>query len=337
MALETIEEIEKAIDEGNIPDAIKALEIILDSLEKEKDEALSGKANYLMGKAQSRAGNLSVSVQYFLRSLESYNIIKDETGISKALLGLGKVHRWRSDFNMAEEYLNSFFTRSKNISDLALIGQGYLELGIVKAESGNNEKAIFNFRCAINALVTTDNDYQLSRAYQSLGEVFKRDGQYDSALPSLYSCIKLSKKVGLNRNFAYASTSIGECLLKIDDIDNAEVHVTAAVKMFESTGDMIGLSDALRVLGSIERAKGKLTEAKDHLVKALDLIQEKDIPTNEILIRLELFEVVLSEGEKSVAKQHLSKAVELAERIKNPALIKRVEDLKEKSEYRFSR
>jgi len=331
MALKTIEDIEKAIDEGNIPDAIKALEILLETLEEDKNLQKYGHVNYFMGMAQARTGNLRLSVQYFLKSLESYTKIKNETGIAKSLLGLGKVHRWRSDFAMAEEYLESFVKRSKEIVDLALIGQGYLELGIVKAERGDIEKAVHNFNSAINALASTDNDYQLSRAYQSLGEVLKRDNQYEKALYFLVKCIDLSKKAGLNRNYAYASTSAGECLLKSGNIDKAESHVSAGIKMFESTGDTIGLSDALRVQGSIKKVKGDLLEAYNHLNESLNLIKDKDIPSNEILIRIELVEVFLLLGKKSEIGHHLSKASKLAKRIENPDLIKKIEELTEKS------
>jgi len=284
---EELERIREDIDKGRIKEAIEALRRILPNARRDGGAKEAALAHLLLGKALTRSGELLESAQAYKKALELYESIPDGNGIAEALLGLGVVHRWRSDFATAEEVLNSFLDQAAEIGNQEQVGQAHTELGIVLAERAVQEGAIAHFKEAIDILERTPNAYQLSRAHQSLGETLKRMGRFSEAYEALEQCIKVAEGLKLERNLAYASASAAECLAKSGAVDKADRYVETAIVIFKRTADEIGLADALRVHAVVEWKKGDAKLAEELFKESIKMIAKKDVPSNELALRFD--------------------------------------------------
>jgi len=195
------------------------------------------------------------------------------------------------------------------------IGQAHTELGIVLAEKAEYPASISHFKEAIDILKRTSNAYQLNRAYQSLGESYKRKGDFIQAFESLEECIKVAEKLGLERNIAYGSASAAECLAKGGHVQRADRYIERALAIFDKTKDDIGYSDSLRVHAVVEWKKGDLAQAKALFERAFDALKGKDIPTNEVFLRFDYAEFLLAAGKFDEAGEQADAAIKMARRL----------------------
>jgi len=310
-----LDTIQADLDKGKIKEAIKALREVLPKANRSKDPSERARTHFLMGKALTRSGDMDESAKEYMMAREIYEEIPDGNGIAETLLGLGVLHRWRSDFATAEEFLNQFLEQATELGNREQVGQAHTELGIVLAERAVYEGAVANFNEAISVLKRTKNAYQLSRAYQSLGEAYKRMGRYIEAFENLEECIKIADSLGLERNIAYASASAAECLAKGGNVDRADRYIERAIKIFDKTEDFLGLSDALRIHAVVEWKKDNPDEAERLFKEAFIALADKDVPANEVQLSFDYAEFLLSKGEFQEAEHLADKAVKMARRL----------------------
>ena len=327
---QVLDAIQSDIDKGRIKEALKALKRAVPRADGSKDEKDKARAHFLLGKALTRDGELVESAKEYLKALDIYSNIPDGNGMAETLLGLGVLHRWRSDFATAEEFLEQFLDQARELNNEDQIGQAHTELGIVLAERSILEGAIAHFNEAIAALKRTKNMYQLSRAYHSLGESLKRKDKFIEAFENFEECIKIAEELGLERNIAYASASAAECLAKSEHYDRADKYVERAIAVFKKTDDQIGLSDAMRVHGLVEWKKGNLKEAEKLFHKALEMIKSRDVPGNEVQLRFDYAEFLMGTGRLEEAAVQADEAIKMARRIGGVAYENRAWSIKNK-------
>lgn len=311
----TLDGIQADLDKGKIKEAVKALKEVLPKADRSKNLKDRARTHFLLGKALTRSGDMDESAKEYMKAREIYEEIPDGNGIAETLLGLGVLHRWRSDFATAEEFLSLFLEQATELGDQEQIGQAHTELGIVLAERAVYEGAVANFNEALIVLKRTKNAYQLSRAYQSLGEAYKRMGRYIEAFENLEECMKIAEGLGLERNIAYASASAAECLAKGGNVDRADRYIERAIKIFDKTEDYLGLSDALRIHAVVEWKKDNLKEAERLFKEAFIALADKDVPANEVQLSFDYAEFLLSKGEFKEAEIQADKAIKMARRL----------------------
>jgi tetratricopeptide (TPR) repeat protein len=291
-----LDAIQSDLDKGKVKEALATLRTVLPQANRSKDPKERARVHTLLGKTLTRSGDLGEAAKELLKALSMYEEIPDGNGMAETLLSLGVLHRWKSDFAMAEEFLDQFLDQASELGNQEQIGQAHTELGIVLAEKAEYPASISHFKEAIDVLKRTPNAYQLNRAYQSLGESYKRKGDFIQAFESLEECIKVAEKLGLERNIAYASASAAECLAKGGHVQRADKYIERALAIFEKTKDDIGYSDSLRVHAVVEWKKGDITQAMALFEKAFDALKGKDIPTNEVFLMFDYTEFLLATG-----------------------------------------
>lgn len=322
MAWKEIKDIERALDEGRVKDAIKQLMDGIEHADEIKDDFTLARMFLLLGKAYVRGGALESAAHPYRKALEMYRKMGDATGIAESLIGLGAVHRWRNDLEMAEELFEEYLEHVRESGSQTDVGRAHIEIGIVKSEKGDDKAAIAMFNEAVSALKNTDDRYQLSRAYASMGETYKRMEDYEKAVFNFLLGLECAVEMDLKRNMAYIGASVAECLARTGDLTRARNHVDRSIELFNASGDVIGLSDALRVDGMLWRMGGDLEKAKISLERSMDLVRDKDIPSNEVLVRFELIELDIASGKFAEAEAQTAKALEMAKGLGRP----RIED-----------
>lgn len=312
---EELDAVQADLDKGRTKEALKALRKALPEADRARDLKDRARAHFLLGKAMTKDGDMVDAAKEYLKALEVYENIPDGNGIAETLLGLGVLHRWRSDFATAEEFLNQFLDQAKELGNQEHIGQAHTELGIVLGEQADYDGSVEHFKEAVKVLKGTNNAYQLSRTYQSMGEILKRMGQYIEAFENLEECIKIAERLGLERNIAYANASAAECLAKGGSEGRADRYIERAIETFKKLEDDIGLSDALRIHGVVEWKKGNLELAEKLFLEAFEAIKGKDVPSNEVQIRFDYADLLLSKGAFKDAEAQADEAIKVARRL----------------------
>jgi tetratricopeptide (TPR) repeat protein len=123
-----------------------------------------------------------------------------------------------------------------------------LELG----QNVNDPERLANMHINVARLLLEQGAWEAAKSHYLRAEAFYRQLDYHSDLGRVY----LARAYGLRLEGAF---------------DEAREHALAALKIFEETNNETNEARALDQLGRIERAAGRIAEAKLYLKKALQL------------------------------------------------------------------
>ncbi|WP_198666836.1 tetratricopeptide repeat protein [Taibaiella helva] len=174
--------------------------------------------------------------------------------------------------------------------------------GIGYMQEKKNDRAILSFRKAIAQ--TKNNDDLLSDVLISLGDVYNTEGRFSASDSCYRSALKLqpNNAMALN-NFSYYLSVRGE------NLDEAEKMSAKSLKLRPDE------STFLDTYGWILYRKGKYTEAKTYIQRAIELNKDNADPTlwehlgdieyklGNIDSALEYWNTALSKGERSESLQ----------------------------------
>ena len=90
----------------------------------------------------------------------------------------------------------------------------------------------------------TDNEYNLARAYNNVGEVFKNKGELEKAIKSYGMCYKIAGSVNYLRMMGYALGNSAECLAKMGRVKEAmEKAVLKNCPFCGCKAELVGIDD----------------------------------------------------------------------------------------------
>jgi tetratricopeptide (TPR) repeat protein len=237
-----------------------------DTLAKFEPEKPKYASSALLTKARvaSLAGKLDAAWT-MLGSVSSSNDAK--TG-AEALVEMGKIKSKQGELESASELFSEALEKCKDMPcERAKALRG---LGVVESKLGNYTKAQELLeKSALDAMAAMDQKGMLL-AHMELGNVFIGRGQYDEAIEHFTKCAAGFGPVELTN--VYVNMGIANAFL--GKLDQAEVHLTNAVKLAEETGQPRSMAYALTSLADVLIKTGKIDQAKEHSFAALDIVTE---------------------------------------------------------------
>ncbi|MFX1369052.1 MAG: tetratricopeptide repeat protein [Promethearchaeota archaeon] len=202
---------------------------------EQANEALEAGERDIAAKIMNAVGNLYMSVaeyeealQCFEKSLDLYNELKDETGISDAMYNLG-------------------------------VAQINLEMWDEAASS--TEQAMKLFKKVSNKDGEADAMYALGLAKHGLGE-------FEAALDFFKEAQRAYKAVDNQQGVASTIMDVGNAYADREDWDSADKEFKKALKIYREIEDKAGIADALSLLGDIAEMNGNQKKSAEHFIEA---------------------------------------------------------------------
>jgi tetratricopeptide (TPR) repeat protein len=200
--------------------------------------------------------------------LEEVSTSGDARMCSEALVEMGRIKSKQGDLEMASKLFEDALDKAEDLpSERAKALRG---LGVVEGKLGNySEAQELLERSARDAMAAMDTKGMLL-AHMELGNIFIGRGLYAEAIEHFAKCAAGFGPVELTNvyvNMGVANAALG-------NLDEAEIHLTNAVKLAEETGQPRSRAYALTSLAEVAVKKGKPDEAKDMCFAALEIVTE---------------------------------------------------------------
>jgi tetratricopeptide (TPR) repeat protein len=159
------------------------------------------------------------AVQHCLEALKISEKIENVGAQAKTMRWLGHIHWRNGDYNMAQEYIEEGLCRAQKVEDDHTEGILYIELGNIRGNLGYLDEGVDNYRKAIKILEPTDDNTQLARAYNNLGDVFIQKAEWEKGAELFAKCKKIA---GNNINMrGWGGFNRAECLVELGRYEEA--------------------------------------------------------------------------------------------------------------------
>lgn len=195
----------------------------------------------------------------------------------------------------------------------------YNRLGNVHQLRTNYLKALDCYLLALSINREAKNEPEIARTYVNLANVYSTIGQYQRSIELFLDAMNIHEATGDRDGLAWTSLGIARLFKRIDLPDRSMQYAEAALdnyeKLFEETGNSIGITLSLNEIGSIHHRMGNYEEALEYTNRVLEINRQNRNLHGQSTNYLSLGTIHLDMKNNQLAKENLFKALELKKEI----------------------
>lgn len=252
--------------------AVKTLEGAEDLAKQMGDQHALAQAYYQIGRAHSDARRYQKADSYIKSALDILDELKD---VDLALLAWvlnarGKISQINGDFELAHEYYTRSISNWRKIPDETGLARTLMDLATNYRYSGDLDQAIAQYKQAEQIFSSSANELDKTLVAINLGATYYDKGEWvlaEETFRKAYSTYL--RKSGELRMQAILTVNLGNVLLKVGRLAEAEAYLRQAIVMWEEIDDDLNLANCIGTLGEVLSAKGDYRAAITLFIEAL--------------------------------------------------------------------
>lgn len=264
--------------------------------------------------ADSRMAQLELARRQLKRAMEISRALDDTYGLADALRGLGYVNILEGNSKEALKRYERALDKARACDDKALIGKIFVDIGNVRFHEYDFEGAKGDYNEAVRILEGTDDRYELARAYNNLGDAFKKAGDCEEAIEILLKAMDIADKAGNIFLKGIAALNAAECHTLMGKIGPAKEYIDTAMALLKKANDNIGIAHAWLAMGQTFLAEKAYMPAERALKKCQIMAVAMGMPVLEAMALRSLGDLNISKGDKDRGEELLRGALDLLER-----------------------
>jgi tetratricopeptide (TPR) repeat protein len=148
-----------------------------------------------------------------------------------------------------------------------------------------------------------------------LGGILVANQDWDRAVAAYEEAIEVGGSVFDLRRVARMYSALGAAYHQAGEVEPAARYAMRSVALLEILRDRVALARSENGLALVLMAKGDFEGARGHLDRSLELCNETDLESGRSHVLLSLCELSMQEGKVEEARQMALQALELAERL----------------------
>ena len=208
-------------------EAIDLLQFNLSNVSKLKSEDLGVTYNNL-GVIYSLKEDEDQSIEYYLKALESFEVISHYRQLSRVNLNLGIVYRNKNMMNQADYFFDQSLYYSKLSKDKDIEN---IHEGLDENKRSSHKK---NIEAALKALSSIDNKKESRLAaiiYHDLSENYISNGQYELAEEAALKAVEAKTSSKFTQNLDYTYYLLGKAQIKSNKTDAGIESLKRAISL----------------------------------------------------------------------------------------------------------
>jgi len=277
--------------------------------------------------------DLDKTEEYFHKSLEIKEQLKDYGGLANTYNNLGIINRKRGKYfkslNNTRKALEMRRKLGKSLKDSAdieenkkKIGHAYMNLGNVFYQFGEYDRAINKYESSMAVYDSIGYNYGISGCYNNIGSIFEEMQDYDKAIKYYQDALQEYLKIDEIRHAGTCYSNIGTVYLEKHQYKKAKEALNKALELRMKVNDKRGISGVYSNLGVLNLRSNKVEKALDYLYKAIKLDNEIDNKFGLVEDYCYLAKAYMEKGNFNDARNFAYKSLNLAENIDNKLKIK---------------
>lgn len=164
----------------------------------------------------------------------------------------------------------------------------------------------------------------MARAFNILGLVYRRHGNYPQALDYHFKSLKVSEESRDSSLIAPALNNIGLLYMGQSNYALALEYFERTLKTYEALHDQSGIAAAMENIGAIYSRQGKHSTGLEYLMKSLAIIEQGGDPEATADVFAEIATLYSRQGNYTLALQGFLKALAINERIGNKSAVAQI-------------
>lgn len=278
----------RALDAGDLNEAISNLERLADISGEIRDEERMAQSLHELGSLQMRLGD-DIAAQIAFDRAEQLRIsLDDEVGLRATRLAQIDLRQHRASRLAASLELGEAATATaEGIAIAEVLGDKtqqanmHAAAGAIAKQAGDDGAARVEYRQAAQLFRDENRPGPSAQALLEVGLIELADDDLDNAEPHLNEANELAKSAGVHATMASARHALGVAAVSRGDRDGAQQQFEAALEIRRSIGDkgpIVQTLTALRVVlfekGESALRGGRLEVAGKDLERALEMARE---------------------------------------------------------------
>ena len=247
---------------------------------------------------------------YISEAMNIFRSINSEPGISKCENMLGTLYGEKGEFDNAENHLNKALTHLSSDDDLSVRAMIFTNLVIINTIKENYEKAIWNYKNAVEIFNKLKDVKRLSRVYHNIGMLYSRMENFDAALDEFNKCITVSIKNDYLSNCAVAYMGKAFIYAKLKNPALADAYTDKAMEIAYKLNDTLSIADIYKIKGMIQNDMNNFELSEELFENSIRLNKDIESKLNEAESCAQLGELLEKSNRIEEAKPYLSVAAD---------------------------
>ncbi|MBU6428604.1 MAG: tetratricopeptide repeat protein, partial [Cyanobacteria bacterium REEB65] len=156
---------------------------------------------------------------------------------------------------------------------------------------------------------------EAARTLSFEGNVLRRLGEFEAALALCRQAYPDLEAANQPAEAAFVHGVMGICYQRFNDSEGALREHTAALRLREEAGDLLGIANSHNNLGILDMSVGRWAEAFGHYGKALLMFRKLGDRPRLAMSLINLGDLLLKQGDDAMAERHFREAHKLASQV----------------------
>ncbi len=240
----------------------------------------------------------------FEKALEISEEFEDKEGIADSNRGLGYIHWREGELDEAIKHYEVAIDEAKKIDNKRMLAYTFIEMGNIYSIRGETDIGIQYYKRSLPTLNSQKAYRELARAYNNIGDGYMKRGDWAMAIENFDKCAEQAKKIGNKDFLGWSYFNKAEALIYSEEIHEARKYAEKAYDIMDKLNDSIGKASVFKVMGIADREERNFEESLKNFQKALETIEELDIPFENAELKYGIGLVYEKMGDKETAKTY---------------------------------
>ncbi len=235
-------------------------------------------------------GNLKEALEYYKKSLEIRESLKDYPGIAQSYNNIATLYQSNGDIPKAIEFFNLSLSIRIRMKDKEGMANSYLNLGYLSDKLGDFSKALEYYQKSLKFCEEINDKKGMAGVLINIGIILDNNlDEPEKAMMNYRKSIPFSQQVGDKENEAKALNNIGVVFqkqaAKLKKVSSPNIFVTLktdsalyyfrkSLKIREGQQYEVGIAHSFNCIGEVYEFVGDLQKAEEFYLKSL-LMREK--------------------------------------------------------------
>lgn len=259
-------------------------------------EMLRTKADllYVIGVSYQRMNEKTQPQLYFEQSLSTFRQAGDRRGEAFTLSTIGMLSSFQGDYAVARNYHEHALAIQRQIGSRQGESAALNNLGIEACRMGDYSTARSCYEQSLRICHEIADGYHVSLTQVNLGFVCVYQADYDAAQSFLETALQSSRENHHLETSGYALTGLGDALLGLDQIEQAEAAYREGVSIWDGMNRANMACESRAGLAAAALARNSRTDALGHANHLLSYLSDGTLEGAEtpFLVYLRLFQAL---------------------------------------------
>lgn len=284
--------------------------------ERNNDEEAKARLRNELGAAYMLSRKNQLALEQFKQAHDAIqqDLVRDPMFKINVLYNLGSVNWLLGHNEDAIGYLDQAVTLADDVDNPARLGDTLWTLSVAYQGQGDTTRAKKYAVRSLAAYERASNEAMAARSYTRLGRATAQTDP-EKALGFLLTAQEMAERQGDASGLAEARRSLATVYISQGKLKDADAAIQDAMKLAESTNDLILRAESLLTLATLQQAQKHPKEAQQSYEASIALLQDADAPQHLADALASFSEFLEQRGEGAKALNLLKQAWRLRENL----------------------